>query len=421
MTPAPTGRRGWLRLLLAQAALSATAAGARDAGLDAGRDPKRDAQHDAIGPAAAPSDGAERLLDNQVLPGRRLQFPRDHGAHSGTAIEWWYLTGWLGPPGAADAPALAQPMYGFQITFFRVRSPLAAVPSSQAAGRFAPRQLLMAHVAVTDLAGRAHHHAQRLARWSGEETWPEAHARHADTGLALGPWRLRREADGPRSRYRCRVAAPEMGLALDLTLTSTQPLLLQGDQGFSQKGPARAQASHYYTQPQLAVRAELGLAGKRQVLAGSAWLDHEWSQSLLPSDAVGWDWMGINLHDGGALTAFVLRRADGSALWGGGSHRPKGGSVRAFEASEVRFSALAWWTSPATGARYPVHWQVDTPLGRFELRALLDAQEMDGRAGTGLVYWEGLSALHDGQGQRIGLGYLEMTGRAGKLRLGLSG
>ena len=24
-----------------------------------------------------------------------LQFPRDHGAHLGQRIEWWYATGWL--------------------------------------------------------------------------------------------------------------------------------------------------------------------------------------------------------------------------------------------------------------------------------------------------------------------------------------
>ena len=30
-------------------------------------------------------------------------------------------------------------------------------------------------------------------------------------------------------------------------------------------------------------------------------------------DAVGWDWIGMNLDDGSALTAFRLRREDGTA------------------------------------------------------------------------------------------------------------
>jgi predicted secreted hydrolase len=133
---------------------------------------------------------------------------------------------------------------------------------------------------------------------------------------------------------------------------------------------------------------------------------------------VGWDWIGINLLDGGALTAFVLRRADGSMLWAGGSHRPAGGAVRAFAPQEVDFHALRLWTSPSTGGRYPVHWRIATPAGRFELKALLDAQELDSRAGVGTVYWEGLAELLAEGGARAGLGYLEMTGRVQALKLG---
>ena len=55
--------------------------------------------------------------------------------------------------------------------------------------------------------------------------------------------------------------------------------------------------------------------------------------------------------------------------------------------------------------------------GPFTLNALLDAQELDSRASTGTVYWEGLSALADATGRQIGLGYLEMTGYAGRLAL----
>ncbi len=83
----------------------------------------------------------------------------------------------------------------------------------------------------------------------------------------------------------------------------------------------------------------------------------------------------------------------------------------------MRFAAGRRWASPATGARYPVQWHIETPAGRFKLRALLDAQELDSRGSTGTVYWEGLSELLDASGRRVGLGYLEMTGYAGRLRL----
>ena len=74
--------------------------------------------------------------------------------------------------------------------------------------------------------------------------------------------------------------------------------------------------------------------------------------------------------------------------------------------------------SALTGARYPVEWRLQTPAGRFVVRALLDAQELDSRRSTGTIYWEGLSELLDDRGRRVGLGYLEMTGYAGRLRMG---
>ena len=356
--------------------------------------------------------------DDRVRPGRPLVFPRDHGAHPGTRIEWWYATGWL--QGEAGG------LFGFQLTFFRSRTGLGGRQQDGQHGRFVPRQLLFAHAAVTDVVGRRHRHSQRLLRWSGDEALPEARARRADTDVALGRWALQRgvttasSVDGQPAAapYQALLAAPEAGFALRLQLQPSQPLLLQGEAGFSRKGPLPSQASHYYSQPQLAVQAGLTLAGATRALSGRGWLDHEWSDELLAPGATGWDWIGINLADGGALTAFVLRRSDGTVLWAGGSHRPAGGAVRNFQPAEVQFEPLREWRSPETGARYPVAWRIVTPAGRFELHALLDAQELDSRASTGTVYWEGLAELLAPGGARVGLGYLEMTGRLQALKLG---
>lgn len=355
--------------------------------------------------ATADSSGNGNGGADSVQPGRALTFPRDHGAHPGARIEWWYATGWL----QSDTRA---PLLGFQVTFFRSRTGV----GDTVGGRFAPRQLLFAHAALTEVAAGRHRHAQRISRWSGDESLPDAHARRTDTAVALGRWAMQRDAD--TTAYTTRIDAPEAGLALDLQLRPTQPLLLQGAAGYSQKGPQPRQASHYYSQPQLAVQANLVQDGQRRALTGRGWLDHEWSDELLAPGAVGWDWIGINLADGGALTAFVLRRADGSVLWAGGSHRPAGGAVRNFASAEVVFKPGRLWRSPSTGANYPVQWLITTPAGAFELRALLDAQELDSRASTGTVYWEGLAELLAPGGARAGLGYLEMTGRAQPLRLG---
>ncbi len=360
-----------------------------------------------------------------------IELPRDFGAHPQTRIEWWYVTGALEVLAGAPAPAAAGPAFGFQLTFFRIRTGLAEGHPS----RFAAQQLLFAHAAVTDLAERRLRHDERIARMG----FGIAEASTLDTDLRLRGWRLERSRpvaataqasaraaadarDGTHD-YRAQITSPGQGFGLDLRLTATQPVLLQGQAGWSRKGPDAAQASHYLSEPQLATTGTLAIDGRRLAVRGQAWLDHEWSDSLLHPEAVGWDWIGMNLDDGGALTAFRLRRADGSALWAGGSHRPAGGGVRNFGPQEVVFTPLRHWLSPATQARYPVDWRVETPAGRFEVHALLDAQELDSRGLTGTAYWEGLSELHEasttdrGAARVVGRGYLEMTGYAGRLAL----
>lgn len=332
-----------------------------------------------------------------------LHFPGDFGAHPASRTEWWYLTGSL-RAGARQ--------WGFQVTFFRVATGIAGASAS----RFEPSQLLFAHAALTDLEQRRLRHDQRIAR-SG---FGIAQARTDDTAVTLHDWTLSRApqpGDATRSRYLTRVASDTAGFALGLQFDATQAVLLQGDAGLSRKGPSADATSRYYSEPQLAVQGTLTLDGRPLAVQGRAWLDHEWSDAFVPPQAVGWDWIGMNLDDGSALTAFRLRRADGGSVYAGGSFRRPGGTVRAFGSDEVRFRPGRVWESAASRARYPVQWQLETPAGRFGVAALLDDQELDSRTSTGAIYWEGLSDLLDEAGRRIGRGYLEMTGYAAPLRL----
>ena len=341
-----------------------------------------------------------------VRPGLEIELPRDLGAHPSYRIEWWYVTGALQTPGEP------QP-YGFQVTFFRARSDVVARDAEAAHSRFAPSQLVFAHAAVTDLRARRLLHEQRIAR----EGFGIAQATVGDTSLALRDWRMQREGPLGKHVYSTRVDASDAGFAYALQFAATQPVLLQGEAGYSRKGPRPEQASYYLSEPQLDVQGELQLGTRRLPVRGRAWLDHEWSEQLLDPQAVGWDWIGMNLDDGSALTAFRLRRADGSTLWSGGSLRRAGGQARAYADGELRFTPMRRWTSPATRAVYPVQWTIHTPEGAFEVRSLLDDQELDSREAAGSVYWEGLSDLLDTQGRRVGRGYLEMTGYAGALKL----
>jgi predicted secreted hydrolase len=345
--------------------------------------------------------GFTRLAHGNEIRPRPLVFPADFGAHPNARTEWWYATG------AVEAENLRK--FGFQLTFFRSRTD---VPHDHPS-RFAAKQLVFAHAAVTDLAGKRLRHDQRVAR-AGFDI---ADALEGDTRVTLRDWRFWREGPPDRNLYHARLRSDSAGFVFELVLAATQPLLLQGDAGYSRKGPDPAHASHYYSEPQLQVAGSLALDGNAHVVRGTAWLDHEWSEALLAADAVGWDWIGMNLFDGSALTAFRLRRRDGSALWAGGSYRARAQAVRNFGVDEVRFAPGRSWRSATSQAVYPVEWTIDVPPGRFRVRALLDAQELDSRASTGSIYWEGLSELLDAQDRVVGRGYLEMTGYAAPLRM----
>src|SRR5690606_33544114 len=144
-----------------------------------------------------------------------------------------------------------------------------------------------------------------------------------------------------------------------------------------------------------------------------AWLDHEWSTTVLDERALGWDWIGINLDGGAALTAFRIRGEDGSQLWAYASVRDANGRVTQYAPGQVTFIPHRSWRSPRTQAEYPVEMSVEVTnesgTTTWRLVPLQDDQELDSRASTGAVYWEGaVTVQHD---ENIaGRGYLEMTG-----------
>ena len=330
----------------------------------------------------------------RVRPEMTLQFARDQGSHAQFRTEWWYLTGWVKKPDGADL--------GIQITFFRNRPRLAEDNPS----RFAPRQLLFAHAALADATAGRLLHDERAARAG----FGLAEASEARTDVWIDDWSLKQGASG----YSAHIVARDFTYALEFK--PTQPILLQGERGLSRKGPLPAQASYYYSEPQLAVSGKISVGGKDYAVSGKAWLDHEWSSDYLAPEAAGWDWIGLNLQDGGALMAFRIRDKQGGVYWAGGTWRAADGRVRRFEPQAVSFEPLRRWRSPRTGASYPVAMRVKAGELEFELEPLLDDQELDARSSTGTIYWEGAVRAKT-KGRELGAGYLELTGYWKPLRL----
>lgn len=390
------------RLLLALAVFGAGRHAGLSVALAAGANHGGDRAADPAAGSRASIEGPPQPPYAPVVPGHRLAFPHDHGMHPDFRIEWWYITGWLDAAarGAAGAgrrgdhfgPRDDVGPYGFQITFFRVRTRHALDNPS----RFAPRQLLLAHAAIADPAlGRLRHDQQ--AWRTGELATVAA----GDTAIELPGWRLLRNVD---DTYLAEVDTGDFGYSL--RLHPSAPPLPQGDGGYSRKGPRPEQASYYYSRPGLRAEGTLRMGDREYDVRGSGWLDHEWSSELMPEAAVGWDWTGINLDDGGSLLAFRLRDVRGGAVHSHGRLRDRHGDV--LDAPPV-FSPRRFWESPRTGIRYPVEWIVTLGDKSFVLRPLFDDQELDARGSSGTVYWEGaVTASLDGH--IVGRGYLELTG-----------
>jgi predicted secreted hydrolase len=329
-----------------------------------------------------------------VRPGVVVALPADAGAHPDFRTEWWYVTGWLATPEG-------RPL-GFQVTFFRSRPTLGDHNPS----RFASGQVLIAHAAISDPARGRLWHDQRIARAG----FGLAEAAVGRTDVAIRDWSLRTE------RERLVASIPAEGFALALTFVARAAPLLNGAAGYSQKGPAAASASYYYSLPGLAVTGTIRRGSVATPVTGQAWLDHEWSSAPLDAESVGWDWVGLNLDDGGSLMAFRVRDGRGGIRWAGGTLRDANGRVQALAPGTVSFIPGRRWRSPRTAIAYPVDWRLEAGPLALALVPLMDDQESDSRQSTGAVYWEGAVTAKVGE-RVVGRGYLELTGYGEPLRL----
>lgn len=353
----------------------------------------------ASGPLPAEDDQGFRSVTGPC----RFAFPRDHGPHPGYRTEWWYYTGHLtGESGGR---------FGFQLTFFRRRlqPPDAQRDWPEPASAWRTHQIYLAHAALTDIGGRRHVMAEKISREGlGLAGAVQDGERHR---IFLHDW----EAAIAPQGHILRMAAP--AFAFELTLTPTKGPIAHGDQGYSRKGDRPEQASCYYSFPRLAVRGQVRLDQRREVVRGTAWMDHEFSTAPLAEGVVGWDWFSIQLGNGVDLMLFRLRQADG-ALHPASSGTLIGadGATRHLPRDAIRTRATRRWTSSRSGATYPVAWEIVLPGEELTLavEATVNAQEMITSGSTGVTYWEGSLAVKGRAGGRpvTGQGYMELTGYA---------
>jgi len=330
-------------------------------------------------------------------PGQALTFPRDHGAHPGFRIEWWYLTANLESPDGKT--------FGAQWTLFRlaVQPPQAREPGNA----LKSKQVYMGHFAIT--TPENHVAFQRYSRGGERDRLARSGVEAAPFVAWLDDWVMRSTG---AALLPMEVFARQDDYSIRFNLDGNSPLVLHGDAGFSQKHP-NGGGSYYYSQPFLAVNGELEVAGKHIPVTGQAWLDREWSSQFLQGRQEGWDWFSLHLENGEKLTLFQLRQPGAlntdEAFRYGLLMRPDGGTVP-LDPEKIKLSVLS--TTPVAGRQLPLSWRIELPqLKRtIDIKALHPDQWMD----VDFPYWEGaITASGEGPGSR-GLGYMELTGYPAK-------
>jgi len=352
----------------------------RDRGIDAAPSITR-----VLGPDASAAGHA------RVTAARPFRFPDDHAAHPDYRHEWWYFTGNLVTPSGRP--------FGFQLTFFRFALAAEAAFEDSA---WSTRHALLGHFAVTDVASRTFHAFQRLERpVLGISGWFDRPPR-----VWLRDWRM-----SLLDATRWSLGAAEREIQLALTVVSRKPVVAQGVDGYSRKGAAAGNASHYYSQTRLEAAGTLVLGGVRHTVAGHAWLDREWGSSALDADTFGWDWFGLQFSDGSELMLYVLRGADGGpGAYSAGTWCAPDGSVVPLARDAFVVRPRAQWRSPVTGVRYPCRWEIEVPSLGLWLDTTARVPDQEWRAL--FRYWEGCVDIRGSRAGRAlsGAGYAELTG-----------
>jgi predicted secreted hydrolase len=347
-------------------------------------------QEETISVIAALSQTEDDACFKRAIEKRTFAFPEDFGPHLAFQTEWWYFTGNLRDAGGRR--------FGYQFTIFRRALDCAY---TQDGSKWRTNQLYMGHLGITDVQPKQFYSAMRLSRGAAGLAGGSA----TPFTVWVDNWRLSGESS--QEPPSMQVVAQEEEISIDLQLAPQKPIVLQGEEGLSQKSAQPGNASYYFSITRLATTGTITIQDQKYVVSGLSWHDREWSTSSLDDDIAGWDWFSIQLDDGRDLMLYHMRRKDGAAsVHSYGSLVGGDGSIQRYTPHDFSIDVRVHWTSPQTNKRYPAGWDIRIPAADIDLsvRPLIENQEHS----DDFIYWEGAIEV-SGEGVS-GSGYVELVG-----------
>jgi predicted secreted hydrolase len=331
-----------------------------------------------------------------VIEKRKFIFPDDYGPHPDFRTEWWYLTGNLTTDNNRK--------FGYQFTIFRTAL---TKEKSERNSDWNSNQIYMAHFAVTDIDGNKFYFDEKFSREGNNLAGAQA----SPFKVWLEDWQIIQTED--KSTFDLPIITVKVKsekAEIEFKLEAVKSIVLQGDEGLSQKGKQPGDASYYYSYTRLKTEGKIILDGKEFSVNGFSWMDREWSTSALSEDQAGWDWFALQFNDNTEIMYYQMRKNDGTAdIFSKGIFVDKDGSSQLLKKEDVVLTVKDNWLSP-TGEQYPSGWRLQIPGKEIDLNITpaIKNQLMD----VAVRYWEGSVKIEGTKsGSEIfGSGYVELTG-----------
>jgi predicted secreted hydrolase len=282
-----------------------------------------------------------------------VRLPRDHYAHPGSGIEWWYFTALVRDPAGTR----------YEVFFTDFSSSGVVVPVAQ-----------VRSLDTGALVG----HSEALA---------PLHPGSSSLDLRASGSRLRFDAGSNTWQF----SVTGSGLKVSLSQRPEKPYVLHGG-GTGVIKQSVAGVSHYYSATRMRASGTLRVGGKTVPLAGESWFDHQWGNYAGNSRAFNWDWFSCRFNDRTELMGYqFLDRKTGRPL----PRLANGTFVDAEGHATAIRGLVATQSGPtlsAAGHTWPLDWELkaSTPKLTEGINALFPDQLV--RNTIVPTFWEGAAA-----------------------------